>query len=446
MHNARGDLTGVLRSDGWGELYLFDGCQNRVYFAATQHGAALAAAVDKAARERSTYGEITVDRLAAQFPHQEQTQAYEAGDRVVMLSRSDGSKTELAYDANGQVTSKTTTRGADVERWLYGWNARGELVSLRTPNGKVWTYRYDGAGRRIQKKGPTGDTWRYVWMGHVPLHVLRNGELAETYVHEPGGTCPVLRDDGNVHFILPDQNDSPSEEIGADGSLEWKAQKGTWGERFSMRGAAGGEPFLGQWYDAESGLHYNYFRYYDPETGRYLSPDPIDLLGGLNAYACVSDPVRQYDRFGLNKGKCQTTEADPPGTPQETADVVELVNPADLRWSQTTAGGKGRGAQIRESMSAKGWDGPPIDVVRTPDGLVTVDHTRAAVALELGITQVPARVHAPSDALPSDMLTRPWNRSGATASTWGEAVELRGAGQSPSIGPTGSPTPPKLRS
>ena len=51
-------------------------------------------------------------------------------------------------------------------------------------------------------------------MGAVLLHTLKNDALAETYVHEPGGTCPILRDDGEVHFILPDQNDSPSEEVG----------------------------------------------------------------------------------------------------------------------------------------------------------------------------------------------------------------------------------------
>jgi RHS repeat-associated protein len=121
-----------------------------------------------------------------------------------------------------------------------------------------------------------------------------------------------------------------------------------------------------------------------------------------------------------------------------------VVNPADLRWCQTTAGGRGRAAEIRASMAARGWDGPPIDVVRTADGLVTVDHTRAAVALEQEITQVPVRIHAPGEALPADMLTRPWNRAGGTASTWGEAVALRGAGQSPPIGPTGTPTPPRL--
>ena len=156
MHNDRGDLTGVVRQSGASGFYAYDPCQNRVYHAATEHGAALASALDKVARERSALGDVPVDVVAAQVPHLETSFGYAPGDRVVVVSRADG-RTELTYDANGQVIAKTLFRGNERTTWTYGWNARGELVTVTTPNGKVWSYRYDGAGRRIEKRSPTGD-------------------------------------------------------------------------------------------------------------------------------------------------------------------------------------------------------------------------------------------------------------------------------------------------
>ena len=59
--------------------------------------------------------------------------------------------------------------------------------------------------------------------------------------------------------------------------------------------------FQGQYYDAETGYHYNHHRYYDPKTGRYLTPDPIGLGGGINPYVYVeNDPVNAVDPFGLD--------------------------------------------------------------------------------------------------------------------------------------------------
>ena len=133
-----------------------------------------------------------------------------------------------------------------------------------------------------------------------------------------------------------------------------------------------------------------------------------------------------------------------------TFNNVRTVDPATLRWTQTTAGGRGRAAALRESMKNNSWDGPPIDVVETPDGLVTLDHTRAAVALELGIKEIPVRVHKASDPLPAEMITGPngprftANDGSGHATTWGEAAAIRGGNQNPPLPPTGTTTPPRM--
>ncbi|TDH19697.1 hypothetical protein EXU57_22585, partial [Segetibacter sp. 3557_3] len=210
-----------------------------------------------------------------------------------------------------------------------------------------------------------------------------------------------------------------------EGERTWAAEYDIYGRiRTQLEGKAADCPFRyqGQYEDEETGLYYNRFRYYSPDEGIYLSQDPIGLAGGMQLYGYVKDVNSGVDVWGLSE--CAR---------------VEYINLKNLRWTQRTAGGRGRADVMRASMKVNGYKGDPIDVVETPVGLVTVDHTRAAVALELGITQIPARIHKLSETLPSEMAGRFGN-----SKTWGDAIAYRASTQTPPLPPTGTTTPPKL--
>jgi filamentous hemagglutinin len=162
-------------------------------------------------------------------------------------------------------------------------------------------------------------------------------------------------------------------------------------------------------------------------------------MPGKPADPVVIDPVIMSESEQGSTGAIDVDVIDQEGARGGISGEVISVNPAELRWTQNTAGGNGRADVLRESIGSKGYVGDPIDVVRTADGLATVDHTRAAVALEQGITSIPARAHLPTDPLPTSMAGRFGN-----ATTWGEAVAYRAANQRPPLPPTGTPNPPKL--
>ena len=87
----------------------------------------------------------------------------------------------------------------------------------------------------------------------------------------------------------------------ADAIVVWQANCTPFGQAdIVVENVTNNMRFQGQYYDHESGLHYNYFRGYDPELGRYIQSDPIGLAGGINTYGYVGgNPVNFTDPFGL---------------------------------------------------------------------------------------------------------------------------------------------------
>ncbi|WP_440902342.1 RHS repeat-associated core domain-containing protein [Actinosynnema sp.] len=215
------------------------------------------------------------------------------------------------------VTRARRTLSGRERAWRYGWDAEDHLVSAVTPDGARWAYRYDGLGRRVAKErldagGAVVDRVDFVWDGLVLVEQITGG-TALTWDYEPGSHRPLTQVervlaapqewvDARFHAVVSDVVGMPTELVDDGGALVWRSQRTLWGA--ALAEFAGGPDcplrFAGQYHDRETGLFYNVHRYYDPETARYSSPDPLGPLAGPNPHACVVNPLRLTDPLGLS--------------------------------------------------------------------------------------------------------------------------------------------------
>jgi len=122
--------------------------------------------------------------------------------------------------------------------------------------------------------------------------------------HEPGTFRPLAREvEGEVQLVVCDGIGTPVGAVGQKGEVAWRGLRSVWGERGSQvrRHDEDGVPigFPGQYFDEESGLFYNRFRYYEPELGAYVGPDPIGLAGGQQPWSYVDNTQMWIDPLGL---------------------------------------------------------------------------------------------------------------------------------------------------
>ncbi len=113
-----------------------------------------------------------------------------------------------------------------------------------------------------------------------------------------------MYDDCEIYWYHTGLNGLPERVTDADGQAVWRGQFSTWSDTERELSVPQWQVpqnlrFQGQYLDRESGLHYNLFRYYDPVAGRYTQMDPIGLLGGINTYGYVPDPLTWVDPLGL---------------------------------------------------------------------------------------------------------------------------------------------------
>ncbi|WP_310592634.1 RHS repeat domain-containing protein, partial [Bacteroides fragilis] len=230
------------------------------------------------------------------------------------------------YDADGNLTERYLGTGrwldGKKDRWRYRWNADGSLAKVIRPDKREVEFTYDALGRRLSKSFGTTVT-RWVWDGNVPLHqwkqhreysVMEDRWNTDTerrdmtvWLFDEESFVPVaMIKEGRSYSILTDQLGTPTEAYDTEGNEVWSRVLDMDGNVIEETGNKGMVPFLfqGQYYDRETGLAYNRFRYYSPKMEMYVSQDPIGLDGGiLNLYGYVSDTNVWIDALGLYHGE-----------------------------------------------------------------------------------------------------------------------------------------------
>jgi len=255
-----------------------------------------------------------------------QRRTYGAGNRLL----SQGGVV-YSYDRAGHLIEKRATIAGVEHITRYQWNGEGHLSLVELPDGTRLSYLYDALSRRIAKRTtgsdgvglPTTKTWRFIWDGNhiahdIRTHADKNGDpvvdertfgftdnqfepLYQTY---GGGTSArkttlhCLNDQVGTVDCLLDRQGVPS----------WASHRSVWGapahsdssdDDRSDGNSASPFAFQGQYIDEETGLHYNRHRYYDPEAGRFISPDPLGLDAGHHDYRYAPNPLQWIDPLGL---------------------------------------------------------------------------------------------------------------------------------------------------
>jgi len=231
----------------------------------------------------------------------------------------------MKYDTWGNLVSRRSATGDQH----YVYDAENRLIKAEGtgPEGRFAAqYHYDALGRRTRKTVTTQrgtSEIRFLWQGCRLLQEQQK-DRCRTYVYDPNEAySPLaridhLRDDsqGDICWFSTDLNGAPLDVTDEQGSLCWSGQYGSFGEvryqsdgfsRLLQNRTLDHQPlrYAGQYADSETGLHYNLFRYYDPQVGRFTVQDPTGLAGGLNLYHYAPNPLGWIDPLGLYAGEGQ---------------------------------------------------------------------------------------------------------------------------------------------
>ncbi|MBQ0758888.1 MAG: RHS repeat-associated protein [Zhongshania sp.] len=213
--------------------------------------------------------------LMESHPRRDRRYVYNQTNQLVAVYVNQQLKATYAYNSLGQRTHKLAMTEQGAKHTVFHYNYDGQLLGETewSPKDGVQSHRF------------------YLWWQRMPVAMIdQHGDQEPiiTYVHSDHLNTPRLATNQKQQVVWQWQSDA----FGVGLTDEDPDGDGT-STSLNLR-------FAGQYFDAESGLHYNYHRYYDPETGRYTQSDPIGLMGGANTFAyAMANPVANTDPWGL---------------------------------------------------------------------------------------------------------------------------------------------------
>ena len=264
--------------------------------------------------------------------------------------------TTYYYDELGNLIHRELADG-EVQNYFYDLHDQLVKAEIFKKDGmkETWAYTYDALGRRIGKgrlkneevsddlENPT----RFVWDGsHLLQEIHSDGRYTYIYT-DPDSYEPLAQvrdwttEDGEsrqqTRYFHCDQIGIPREMTDKDGNLLWFGNYTGWGrlkEETKVTDSAY-QPFRlqNQYADRETGLHYNFFRYYEPDAGRFVNQDPIGLKGGENFYQFSTNIQNMIDPWGLNAGSVAK------GVLSVIAIDIMTPDPSDAAWPKWIAYG-----------------------------------------------------------------------------------------------------------
>ncbi|MGW5562289.1 DUF6531 domain-containing protein [Streptomyces tendae] len=287
--DAVGHVTSI-HAEGWSESYAYDSMGNVVQATWPDHHAET-----EARGTRAYTGTVVRTAGSVRYEHD---------------------------DAGRMVLRRRVRLSRKPDTWRFSYDAEDHLTSVITPDGTTWRYLYDPLGRRIAKQRLAEDgelvteQTDFTWDGPTLVEqttVADDRPCSVTLSWDHTGVVPLSQNETVTHkgtqeqvdarffTIVTDLIGTPTELLSDQGEVAWRARATLWGVTEWHREATAYTPlrFPGQYFDPETGLHYNHHRYYDPYTGRYTAPDPLGLEPAPNPVAYVHNPHTWIDYLGL---------------------------------------------------------------------------------------------------------------------------------------------------